>query len=101
MNRRNFLKGMSGMAGILATGIAPAVVSSPMKIWVPPTKIILPSNHEEVIYVDAESLPGGDGTREKPFNSWQEGYDSLPAVIQRHTTIHILGGTYSAISDNN
>lgn len=38
INRRNFLK---GMAGILAAGVAPAAVSSPMKIWVPPKNKII------------------------------------------------------------
>jgi hypothetical protein len=33
MQRRNFL---AGLAGVLATGIAPAIVVEPMKIWVPP-----------------------------------------------------------------
>lgn len=32
MKRRGFL---GGLAGILAAGVAPAIVSNPMKIWVP------------------------------------------------------------------
>lgn len=39
MNRRGFL---SGLAGVFAAGVAPAIVSNPMKIFVPKQDIVLP-----------------------------------------------------------
>lgn len=39
IGRRGFL---AGMAGIIAAGVAPAIVKQPMKIYVPPKKIITP-----------------------------------------------------------
>lgn len=37
MNRRMFV---TGIAGILAAGVAPRIIACPMKLWVPPQEII-------------------------------------------------------------
>lgn len=39
ISRRGFL---GGLAGIIAAGVAPAIVKEPMKIYAPPKKIITP-----------------------------------------------------------
>lgn len=56
MNRRGFL---GGLAGILAAGVAPAIVHNPMKIVVPKKDLIYSTNLcQEIVGFDFVSKPG-------------------------------------------
>lgn len=53
MNRRSFLKGMLGGAGIIVG--APAICSAKnlMKIWVPPQTLIIPTGFGNMVWAPA------------------------------------------------
>ena len=61
--RRRFL---TGMAGILATGIAPAVL--PSGIIMPIRQIVKPSDH--IIIVDPQNMRHAMGKLEDQFSFW-------------------------------
>jgi hypothetical protein len=55
MNRRGFL---TGLAGIFAAGVAPAIVTQPMKIWVPKRSSIPLGFTQQLLDIHRSKLTG-------------------------------------------
>lgn len=79
MNRRNFI---TGLAGILAAGYAPASITSGVlmparKVWTPPpVEVLIQTCRPGLpsVWIDSTEPIDGDGTMLSPRNVWPKGY---------------------------